>query len=381
MRHFIAVTGLSADELATAFIGRVYSLHGCPDNIVSDRGTQFVSEFWTHLSERLGIALRPSSAFHPETDGQTERVNAGVEQYLRAFMSFHQDDWVDWLPLAEFAANNVVSETTNVSPFFANYGFHPRLGVEPSSPCPPNLSTAQKAQFYRANVVANRFERILDLLKALAKQSQQRYEDNANAHREDAPKFRVGDQVYVDTRNMKTNRPMKKGDDKWTGPYEVLEVYPRACRVQLPDGVRLFPVFHNHLLRPKATSTGLPGQTAINEVESHNIRGRILEREDGTMEPVEKWEFDKLLDCHNEDGFHYLVKWKHHQATWQPADDLRGQDNVLLEFHRQNPEKPGPPSWVMRPARSARIPTSTATPVQPPVPPARRLRRSNRLRK
>jgi reverse transcriptase-like protein/integrase-like protein len=378
MRHFIAVTGLSADELATAFIGRVYSLHGCPDNIVSDRGTQFVSEFWTHLSERLGIALRPSSAFHPETDGQTERVNASVEQYLRAFMSFHQDDWVDWLPLAEFAANNVISETTNVSPFFANYGFHPRLGIEPSSPCPPNLSAAQKAQFYRANVVANRFERILDLLKALAKQSQQRYEDNANAHREDAPKFRVGDQVYVDTRNMKTNRPMKKGDDKWTGPYKVLEVYPRACRVQLPNGVKIFPVFHNHLLRPKTTSTGLPGQAAINEAESRNIRGRILEREDGATEPVEKWEFDKLLDSHNEDGLHYLIKWRHHQATWQPADDLRGQDNVLLEFHRQNPDKPGPPTWVKRPARSARTPASTATPAQPP---AGGLRRSSRLRK
>ena len=174
---------------------------------------------------------------------------------------------------------------------------------------------------------------------------------------------------------------MKKGDDKWTGPHKVLEVYPRACRVQLPDSVRLFPVFHNHLLRPKATSAGLPGQAAINEAESRNIRGRILEREDGAIEPVEKWEFDKLLDCHNEDGLHYLVKWRHHQATWQPANDLRGQDNVLLEFHRQNPDKPGPPSWVKRPARSTRTPTSTATLAQPPVPPVRGLRRSSRLRK
>ena len=124
MHHFIPVTGLSAEELVTAFISRVYSLHGCPENIVSDHRTQFVSQFWRHLSEQLGIALQPSSAFHPETDGQTERINAGVEQYLRAFMSFHQDDWVDWLPLAEFASNNVISETTGVLLFFANYGFH-----------------------------------------------------------------------------------------------------------------------------------------------------------------------------------------------------------------------------------------------------------------
>jgi hypothetical protein len=71
--------------------------------------------------------------------------------------------------------------------------------------------------------------------------------------------------------------------------------------------MRIFPVFHSHLLRPKTTSAGLPGQAAINEAESRNIRGRILEREDGIVEPAEKGEFDKLLDCHNEDGLHYFI--------------------------------------------------------------------------
>ena len=83
MRHFIPVADLNVETLADAFVQRVYCLHGTPDNIVSDRGSQFISEFWRHLSDRLGISLRHSSAFHPETDGQTERANAGVEQYLR----------------------------------------------------------------------------------------------------------------------------------------------------------------------------------------------------------------------------------------------------------------------------------------------------------
>jgi hypothetical protein len=161
MRHFIATRTLDVNELADAFISRVYALHGSPDTIISDRGTQFVSAFWKQLSTRLGIHLKPSSAYHPETDGQTERINSGIEQYLRSFMNFHQNDWVDWLPIAEFAQNNVSSETTGVSPFFANYGFHPRLGTEPTDPCPPDLSVIQKRQFYRANVVAERFERIL----------------------------------------------------------------------------------------------------------------------------------------------------------------------------------------------------------------------------
>lgn len=347
MRHFIPVTGLSAEELADVFVRRIYCLHGTPDNVISDRGTQFVSEFWHHLSERLGVRLKHSSSFHPETDGQTERVNSEVEQYLRAFMNFHQDNWVQWLPLAEFAANNVISETTGVSPFFANYGFNPRLGTEPTKPCPPNLSQAQKRQFYRANVVADRFERIITQLKALARQSAARYEEYANESREDAPRYQEGDQVYIDTRNMKTNRPMKKGDDKLAGPYPVKKAYPRACLLDLPPNMKIFPVFHNSLLRPHKQAAGLPGQQQINEAESRHLRGRVLEREDGTDEMVEKWEFEALLDCHNDYGdLQYLVKWKYHAPTWQPATDLKGQDEVIQKFHSAHPDKPGPPSWV-----------------------------------
>ena len=150
MRHLIPVTKINVEELVDCFISKVYSLHGCPDNIVSDRGTQFVSQLWTQLSERLGITLKRSSSFHPETDGQTERVNASIEAYLRAFMNFYQDDWVQWLPLAEFAMNNVTSETTGVSPFFANYGFNPKLRVKPSKPPPPTLSTTQKKRIFQS---------------------------------------------------------------------------------------------------------------------------------------------------------------------------------------------------------------------------------------
>jgi hypothetical protein len=178
-------------------------------------------------------------------------VNSGVEQYLRAFMNFHQNDWVQWLPLAEFAANNVISETTGVSPFFANYGFNPRLGVEPSKPCPPN-----QRQFYRANVIVDRFERIIAQLKALAQQSVDRYEEYANESREDAPRYQEGDKVYIDTRNMKTNRPMKKGDDKMSGPFLVKKVYPRACLIDLPPNIKVFPVFitpsYDHVNEPSA---------------------------------------------------------------------------------------------------------------------------------
>ena len=212
----------------------------------------------------MGIQLKHSSSFHPETDGQTERINSIIEQYLRAFVNFHQDNWVQWLPLAEFAMNNVPSETTGVSPFFANYGFNPQLGAEPSQPCPLNLPTTQRRQFFKANTVTDRFQRILTQLKALAQQSIDRYEQNANAHREEAPKYTVGQEVFINTRNMKTNRPMKKGDDKMAGPYPILKVYKRACLVNLSPHMKIFPVFYTSLLKPKSDTPGFPGQTLIN---------------------------------------------------------------------------------------------------------------------
>ena len=255
-------------------------------------------------------------------------------------MNFHQDDWAKWLPLAEFAANNVISETTGVSPFFANYGFHPKLGTEPSGPCPPNLSETQKREFFKANSIADRFDKILTQLRALAKQSADRYEQNANAHREDAPRYKEGDEVYVNTRHMKTNRPMKKGDDKMVGPFPVQKVYPRACLLKLPAEMKIFPVFHNSLLLPKQPTDGLPGQKLINEAESRRLRGRILERDDDTQEIVEKWTFESILDSHNDYGdLQYLVKWEHHRPTWQPATDLKGQDTAILKFHTDNPSK------------------------------------------
>jgi len=83
------------------------------------------------LNRLLGIQTTPSTAYHPQTDGQTERVNQEIEQYLRLFVNHRQDDWVEWLPLAEFTHNNRIQASTRQTPFMLNYGQHPRLGVEP----------------------------------------------------------------------------------------------------------------------------------------------------------------------------------------------------------------------------------------------------------
>jgi hypothetical protein len=103
---------------------------------------------------------------------------------------------------------------------------------------------------------------------------------------------------------MKINRFMKKGDDKWTGPYVITAVYSKACAVKFPDSMRIFPVFHNFLLRSAELQLALPGQDLINDAKSRYVKGRILIKENEKEEIVEKWEFDLM---HNEDKYYYLI--------------------------------------------------------------------------
>lgn len=144
MSHFIPCRETTdAPELAELFLHNIFRLHGLPRDIVSDRGSAFVSKFWRNLLKRLNIDTKLSTAFHPETDGQTERVNQCLEQYLRCYVSFQQDDWIRWIPLAEFQYNNCISTSTQSSPFYSNYGFHPRLDIAPTT---GSFQSIQKAK-------------------------------------------------------------------------------------------------------------------------------------------------------------------------------------------------------------------------------------------
>ena len=128
MTHFVATTeGTTAEGLARLFWNNVWKLHGLPESIVLDRGPQFAAELTKKLNRMLGIRTKLSIAFHPQTDGQTERMNQELEQYLRFFVEHRQKDWPEWLAVAEFVINNKVHMATKVSPFMANYGKELRM--------------------------------------------------------------------------------------------------------------------------------------------------------------------------------------------------------------------------------------------------------------
>lgn len=118
----------TAEETAKAFLKEIFKLHGLPQDIYTDRGSQFTSALWIEIMEKLRIKSKVATTDHHETVGQVERCNSFVEQYLRLYSrAFFHNDWVEWLHLAEFVYNNSIHESTKQTPFFINYGFHPPM--------------------------------------------------------------------------------------------------------------------------------------------------------------------------------------------------------------------------------------------------------------
>jgi hypothetical protein len=142
---------------------------------------------------RLGIQAKLSTAAHPESDGQTERVNSIIEQYLRCYVNYQQDDWDDWTSLVEFSYNNATSESTHASPFLAVYRQHPRLGFEPETEPPAPISAHRRTLIQDANQFANQMSELTSWLQDNLAWAQQVYTENANQSRTPAPAYEVGD--------------------------------------------------------------------------------------------------------------------------------------------------------------------------------------------
>ena len=215
--HFVpASTNDDSRALARHYVQNVVRLHGYPDSIILDRGTTFSSAWWKAICALTGTDVRLSTAFHPQTDGQTERTNQTVEHMLRCYCNYLQDDWSDRLPLAEFAYNSSRHSAVNQSPFHALYGYNPRDALTASAPL-----THSAVPDASARVAALASAR--DLAVRSLHSARSRMESLSTTRRSPAPDFKVGDQVLVSGQHISSTRPTKKLDDRFLGPYTITE--------------------------------------------------------------------------------------------------------------------------------------------------------------
>ena len=341
-RRYYPTETLGAEELAQIFLHH-WKIHGLPDTIVSDRGSAFISQFWGQLMKRLRIARKLSTAYHPQTDGQTERSNQDLEAYLRRYVNYAQDNWVEWLPIAEFQVNDTVNASTGLTPFFADLGFHPRSGIHPSEAPAEGLSPKNRADIRKADDILNAHRDLVTFLKVQLRWAQQAQADQANKSRIDTPNYKIGDLVYVSTRNWSTDRPSKKLEDKWAGPWKITRVIRagHSFEIDLPQSLRsrcIFPVFSPDMLR-SVNEHPLSYQQPL-EPKPINVT-----KENGSVE--QEWLVDEVVSVKKSQGrWFYLVKWADDGTrTWEPADNYWLQHYDTLLFHWKNPTAKQPPGF------------------------------------
>lgn len=315
MAHFIAhkMTD-NAKAIAQLYIDNVFKLHGLPKEIISDRDSRFTSKFWSSLMETLNIKKNMSTAFHPQTNGQVERINRILEEYLRKFMNIESNNWDEILATSEFAYNNSYSKSTGYSPFYLN------LGKDPD----PGITIVNKSYNESAEEFSQRIRSLVCIAKDNILKAQESQEKYYNLKRKDC-QFKEGDYVLLSTENivLKDNNNIKippKFKPRYIGPYKVLKSISKvAYKVQLPEKMKIHPVFHISLLKE------YKGENIGNEDVYENI-------ENGLQEDIPERIIGKKIE---ENKVYYKVKWKDQEiidSTWVSPDTISNYEHLVKDY-------------------------------------------------
>ena len=244
MVHFIpTMKRTSVEGLAQLFRDNVWKLHRLPESIISDWGPQFVAGIMQELNKILGIESKLSTAFHPQTDRQTKRVNQELEQYLRMFIDHRQEQWPEWLGTAEFTYNNKAHSSTWMLPLKANYGQDPRMEFEGK----------KKGKYVGAENFVEKMKEIQEKAKAVLGKTQENMKKYADRRRSEVNEYKVEDLVMLSTKNLKyqmVGRRTEKLTERFVGPYKVQKiVLLNAVKLELPSTVKIHLVVNVSRIR------------------------------------------------------------------------------------------------------------------------------------
>lgn len=309
--HFLPLRHpFTAPQVAKLFMDHVVKLHSIPLSIVSDRDKIFTSSFWRELFKLLNTQLQLSTAYHPQTDGQSERVDQCLEQYLRCATQATPTKWVNWIPMAEFWYNTSFHTSIGCSPYKALYNQEPNYGMLPDFTTTDNsevIDTLHDREMHSA------------MLRQNLARAQLRMKHNADSKR--TPReFQVGEQVYLKlqpyVQNSVVHRPSPKLSYKFFGPYEILaRIGPLAYKLALPAESQVHPVFHVSQLKqhvPDHTPVFVSLPQPLELDSSELFPEAVLDR--------------RLVKKGNAAYLQVLVQWSSlptSMATWEDYEVLR----------------------------------------------------------
>ena len=326
MVHYVATTTtVTAPQLATLFMREVVRLHGVPESILSDRDPRFTAHFWRAFWTQLGTTLTMSTAYHPQTDGQTERANRTLEEMLRSRINFRQTDWDEHLAAAELAINGAVHASTGFTPFYLNFGQDVSLpldraiaGLRPST----NPTATERVERLRSD---------LDRARSNIEKAQQRQSKYADQHRREV-KFNVGDRVLLSTEHLRLvgdDKRTPKFSCKFIGPFSIKRVVnDNAYELDLPAPMRIHPVLNANRLRAyRDGASDFPSRPPMDARPPPEV---IL------ANGAEVYEVESIL-AHRGAGARarYLVKWRgypHTESTWEKRSSLVDARRAVEEY-------------------------------------------------
>lgn len=309
--HFIALSHpYTVEEVVQVFMDNIHKLHGMPIAIVTDRDRVFTSTFFQEVFKSQKVQLRFSTAYHPQTDGQTERVNQCLESYLRCMTFQEPQNWCSWIALAEWWYNTTYHTAIQMTPFKVLYGYSPPQISEFSVPC----DVSQEAR-----VTLEEKEAIVQKLKASMEDAQRRMKYYADRNRIER-KLEVGDMVYLKLQPYRQNtfgiRGSLKLRGKYYGPFKVLEkVGAVAYRLQLPEEAAIHPVFHvsqlkKHLGTHAVPMPNLPAVGPDGQIKTDPVA--VLQR--------------RMIPRNNVAVTQWLILWSNltpAEATWEDASYIQ----------------------------------------------------------
>jgi hypothetical protein len=302
-------TTITGEGVASLYLEHVYRWFGLPSKMISDRDPRFTSHFAKALCQRLGVHQNVSTAFHPQTDGLSERKNQWVEMFLRHLTSTQQDDWADWLPIATASHNHFENATTRVAPSEAMFGYLPRLDYQ----TPPSMN--------------DRAEERTEM--AYQKRLQAREAINKWAGVQPSSLFKTGDRVWLEGKHLNLPYQTLKLAPKRHGPFLITKVIsPVAYRLELPPAWTIHDVFHAGLLTPYR-------ETPEYGVNFPRPPPDIV---DGEKEfEVEAISRHRLFGRRHR--LQYLIKWKGYPSadnTWEDKDQVFA-DDLIKQYHKRYP--------------------------------------------
>ena len=310
---------VTAEQYARFFMDHVFRHFGLPEVIVSDRDPRFTSHFWTELFRLLQTKLRMSTAYHPQSDGQSEVSIRTLENFLRPYVEDNPSGWAQLLPMIEFAANNAKNASTGYTPFFLLHGQHPDVaGFQSLRP------SATKVQ--SVTEMCEHMQAHLDRASANYKHAQDAMCRKANVKRRDVS-FSVGDEVLVSTKVLLPTHLQHlpaKIRRQFVGPFKITKrISAVAYKVALPDTWRAHPVYH--ISRLKKFHPDLDYHRAVEPP-----KGRL--DEEGHLE----YDVQAIIN-HKGKGARrkYLIAWKGYplsESSWEPVSNLRKVKDMIAEY-------------------------------------------------